>query len=75
MPSVSNFNKIKIVTLAQKGMSQAEISMDLKVQFRQFFRNGDKMELLKEAETPGGLAHLLQTKIICFSINYAIVLL
>jgi transposase len=31
MPSVSNFNKIKIVTLAQKGISQAEISMDLRI--------------------------------------------
>jgi transposase len=31
MPLVSNFNKIKIVTLAQRGMSQAEISMDLRI--------------------------------------------
>jgi hypothetical protein len=31
MVSVSNFNKIKIVTLAQSGMSQAEISMDLRI--------------------------------------------
>jgi transposase len=31
MPLVSNFNKIKIVTLAQKGISQAEISMDLRI--------------------------------------------
>jgi transposase len=31
MPSVSNFNKIKIVTLAQRGMSQAQISMDLRI--------------------------------------------
>jgi transposase len=31
MPSVSNFNKIKIVTLARRGMSQAEISMDLRI--------------------------------------------
>jgi transposase len=31
MPSVSNFNKIKIVTLAQRGMSQAEISMYLRI--------------------------------------------
>jgi transposase len=31
MLSVSNFNKIKIVTLAQSGMSQAEISMDLRI--------------------------------------------
>jgi transposase len=31
MPSVSNFNKIKLATLAQRGMSQAEISMDLRI--------------------------------------------
>jgi predicted XRE-type DNA-binding protein len=32
MPSVLNFSKIKIVILAQRGMSQAEISMDLRIQ-------------------------------------------
>jgi uncharacterized Zn ribbon protein len=68
MPSVSNFNKIKIVTLAQRGMSQAQISMDLRihriVQFRAFLRNGDKVELLKDAKVQGGLAHLLQNKIL-----------
>jgi hypothetical protein len=31
------------------------------------------MELLKDAKAQGGLAHLLQNKIICFSIDYAIV--
>jgi transcriptional regulator with XRE-family HTH domain len=81
MPSLSNFNKIKIVTLAQRGMSQAEISMDLRIpkstisSIPQILRNGDKMELLKDAKTQGGLGHLLQKKIICFSIDYAIVLL
>jgi hypothetical protein len=30
------------------------------------------MELLKDNKTQGGLAHLLQKKIICFSIDYAI---
>jgi hypothetical protein len=78
MPSVSNFNKIKIVTLAQRGMSQAQISMDLRIPkstILPFFRNGDKMELLKDAKAQGGLAHLLQKKIICFSIDYKIALL
>jgi transposase len=31
MPLVSNVNKIKVVILAQRGMSQAEISMDLRI--------------------------------------------
>jgi transposase len=31
MPSISNFNKIKTVTLAQRGMSQGENSMDLRI--------------------------------------------
>jgi hypothetical protein len=31
MPSVSNFNKIKTVTLAQREMSQAQILMDLRI--------------------------------------------
>jgi transposase len=79
MPSVSNFNKIKIVTLAQRGMSQAQISMDLRIPkstissiLQKWRQNG--MELLKDAKAQGGLAHLLQ-KIICFSIDYAIALL
>jgi hypothetical protein len=78
MPSVSNFNKIKIVTLAQRGMSQ--ISMDLRIPkstissiLQKWRQNG--MELLKDAKAQGGLAHLLQKKIICFSIDYAIALL
>jgi transposase len=80
MPSVSNFNKIKIVTLAQRGMSQAQISMDFRIPkstissiLQKWRQNG--MELLKDAKVQGGLAHLLQKKIICFSIDYAIALL
>jgi transposase len=80
MPSVSNFNKIKTVTLAQRGMSQAQISMDLRIPkstissiLQKWRQNG--MELLKDAKAQGGLAHLLQKKIICFSIDYAIALL
>jgi transposase len=78
MPSVSNFNKIKIVTLAQRGMSQAQISMDLRIPkstissiLQKWRQNG----ITKDAKAQGGLAHLLQKKIICFSIDYAIALL
>jgi hypothetical protein len=39
-----------------------------KLRFRWTF-DGDKMKLLKDAKALGGLAHLLQTKIICFSIQ------
>jgi transposase len=77
MPSVSNFNKIKIVTLAQRGMSQAQISMDLRIPkstisyiLQKWRQNG-----MEDAKAQGGLAHLLQKKIICFSIDYAIALL
>jgi transposase len=77
MPSLSNFNKIKIVTLAQRGMSQAQISMDLRIPkstissiLQKWRQNG-----MKDAKAQGGLAHLLQKKIICFSIDYAIALL
>jgi IS30 family transposase len=78
MPSVSNFNKIKIVTLAQRGMSQAQISMDLRIPkstISSILQRQNGMELLKDAKAQGGLAHLLQKKIICFSIDYAIALL
>jgi hypothetical protein len=76
MPSVSNFNKIKIVTLAQRGMSQAQISIPkstISSILQKWRQNG--MELLKDAKAQGGLAYLLQKKIICFSIDYAIALL
>jgi transposase len=78
MPSVSNFNKIKIVTLAQRGMSQAEISMDLRIPkstISSILQKWRQNETIERRQGSGRPSTSTAEKIICFSIDYAIALL